>query len=163
MQLTTSTPDQVYQLGGDIALQQLLLLTFFRPGKFRLLIPLNPMSPLNPLTHLSDNPVSSDPQVSPDTPVSTVSPDPHVLTNLIFLSPFINCAWQKLKYEVIEIRSQILYSYNISRGTFHHDIPILIIDWSPKDISLEFKILISLQLLITQGYRHPGICLYVLR
>ena len=46
------------------------------------------------------------------------------------------------------------------RGRFHHDIPILIIDWSPKDISLEVKTLVSLQLLITQGYRHRGICLY---
>ena len=46
------------------------------------------------------------------------------------------------------------------RGRFHHDIPILITDWSPKDISLEVKTLVSLQLLITQGCRHPGICLY---
>ena len=46
------------------------------------------------------------------------------------------------------------------RGRFHHDIPILIINWSPRDISLEVKTLILLQLLITQGYRHPGICLY---
>ena len=45
------------------------------------------------------------------------------------------------------------------RGRFHHDIPILIINWSPKDISLEVKTLILLQLLITQGYRHPEICL----
>ena len=49
----------------------------------------------------------------------------------------------------------------ICRGRFLGDIPILIIDWSPKDISLEVKTLILLQLLITQEYCHPGICLYL--
>ena len=64
---------------------------------------------------------------------------------------------------VIRVYLSVISWQNIvlnHRGRFHHDIPILIIDWSPKDISLEVKTLILLQLLITQGYRHPGICLY---
>ena len=41
------------------------------------------------------------------------------------------------------------------RGRFFHDIPILIIDQEPNNISLEVKTLILSQLLITQQYQCP--------
>ena len=90
------------------------------------------------------------------------------------MSPHIkdNVSFQYLLMSTSQVylhRKERFYSWAFSahtchigtRGRFHHDIPILIIDWSPKDISLEVKTLISLQLLITQGYYHPGICLYL--
>ena len=72
-----------------------------------------------------------------------------------------NCGeeWKNLSW-VNWFFTNILSNISYHRGRFLGDIPILIIDWSPKDISLEVKTLILLQLLITQGYRHPGICLY---
>ena len=74
-----------------------------------------------------------------------------------------NCTWKSehlyldiLYLSIVDKRGFEILEY---RGRFLGDIPILIIDQSPKDISLEVKILILLQLLITQGYRQPGICL----